>query len=258
MVAVGLLMAESIQADTPVILPKGTKAGLFMSYGELKNINYKDNVCLTSDGKGGWTTDARLTWKDKENWADFYCYAPYVANADNPRVMFFSVKTDQTTAEAQAASDFFYGRTNGNPQNSGFPKLSMRHLLSKIVVKVVAGAGFTESELKSGGLSVRVKNVYTEARIDLKEGRLSPSGSSAAIKALAEDDLTFSAIIVPQEVYNLAVIWNNREYVLALNRNCGSGWTYTLTATLKKSSGGIDISIGDWEDSGVDFGGTVN
>ena len=56
----------------------------------------------------------------------------------------------------------------------------------------------------------------------------------------------------------LAIIWNNTEYSVSLDNYFDKGKLYTLSATLKKKEGGLDISIGDWEDSGEDFGGTVN
>ena len=172
--------------------------------------------------------------------------------------MYFTVKADQTTAEAQAASDFYYGGTYANPQQNGFPSLSLRHLLSKIVVKIVAGSGFKENELDNSDLSVRIKDVHTRAKIDLYEGQVNAAGQSASIKTYAEDALTFSAIVVPQRVANLSVVWKNTEYILSFDRDCSSNMVYTLTATLKKTATGIDISISDWEDSGEDFGGTVN
>ena len=254
----GLLIAGESHASTPLKMAKGSQAGMYMAYGELAaSGNFLDNVCLTSDGNDGWTSEALLLWKNKKDWADFYCYAPYDTNIKNARAMYFTVKTDQTTAEAQAASDFYYGRTNASPQN-GFPSLSLQHLLSKIVVKIVAGSGFKENELDNSDLSVRIKNVYTQAKIDLNEGHLNAVGQSASIKAYAEDALTFSAIVVPQRVANLSVVWKNTEYILSFDRDCSSNKVYTLTATLKKTATGIDISIGDWEDSGEDFGGTVN
>ena len=254
----GLLAAGTTLAEEPIILPKGTQAGFYLAYGGLaESGNFIENAMLTSDGQGGWTSEKKLWWKNGNDWADYYCYAPYVADVNNPRAVYFTLRTDQTTAEAQAASDFFYGRSNGFPQ-SGFPSLQMNHLLSKIVVKIVAGEGFTESELKEGELSVLVKDVYTQAKVNLIEGRAEASGSSANVKALAENALTYSAIIAPQEVSTVSVVWNNTDYPLALKHYCSGRVVYTLTATLKKASGGINISIGGWEDSGEDFGGTVN
>ena len=95
--------------------------------------------------------------------------------------------------------------------------------------------GFTENELKQGNLSVHVKNVYLKANVNLENGGVTASGSVGGIKAYATSALSFSAIVVPQEVRKLTVVWNNVEYDLGFSRYCDRGRLYTLTATLKKS-----------------------
>ena len=116
---------------------------------------------------------------------------------------------------------------------------------------------FSEDELKQGNLGVHVKNVYMQANVNLENGEVNASGSIGSIKAYATNALSFSAIVVPQEIRKVTVVWNNVEYDLGFSQYCDKGKLYTLTATLKKTSGGISVTIGGWEDSGEDFGGTV-
>jgi hypothetical protein len=129
--------------------------------------------------------------------------------------------------------------------------------MTNIVVNVKAGDGFSEDELKQGNLSVHVNNVYMQANVNLENGEVNASGSIGSIKAYATSTLSFSAIVVPQEVRKLTVVWNNVEYDLGFSKYCDRGRFYSVTATLKKTSGGISVTIGGWEDSGEDFGGTV-
>jgi hypothetical protein len=173
------------------------------------------------------------------------------------RAVNFSVNEDQSTAEAFAASDFLYGKTGASPED-GLPKPSLHHIFSKIVIKVKAGDGFTDEELKAGDISVRIKDVCTQAEINLEHGDVRSKGTNKNIKSFENEPLSFSAVVVPQRVGKLSVVWNNIEYVVSVERDLGRGLLYTLTATLKKTSSGINISIGGWEDSGEDFGGTVN
>ena len=116
----------------------------------------------------------------------------------------------------------------------------------------------SEDELKQGNLSVHVNNVYMQANVNLENGEVKASGSIGSIKAYATSALSFSAIVVPQEIRKLTVVWNNVEYDLGFSKYCDRGRLYSVTATLKKASGGISVTIGGWEDSGEDFGGTVN
>ncbi len=254
----GILTAGQSQAAEPLILAKGTQAGLYMRYGDMKSSgNYIDNACITSDGNGGWTTDAKLTWKDDETWADFCCYAPYNSELKDAHALSFSIREDQSTTEAQVASDFLYGSVYLSPQSDAF-NLSLHHHFARVVIKLSAGEGFTEEELTKGELGVRIKDVCTKAKINLENGDIETTGTIASVKPLPEGALTFSAIIVPQQMKKLAIIWNNTEYSVSLDNYFDKGKLYTLSATLKKKEGGLDISIGDWEDSGEDFGGTVN
>ena len=126
------------------------------------------------------------------------------------------------------------------------------------MVKVTPGDGFTEEELKQGDLSVRIKDVRTQAKINLGNGEISSSGTTTNIKTYSAEPLSCSAVVVPQDVKELSVVWNNMEYTLDFYRYCGGGKQYSFTITLKKTSGGINVSIDGWEDSGEDFGGTVN
>lgn len=243
-------------AATPLTLPKGSKAGVYVAYDGLKSSgNYIDNACLTFDGTK-WNAEKVLIWKDNNIGADFLAYYPYVENVTNAKAVPFAVKTDQSTMEAYTASDFLYGKYGGNPHD-GLPKSVLQHGMANIVVNVKAGNGFTENELKQGNLSVHVKNVYLKANVNLENGGVTASGSVGGIKAYATSALSFSAIVVPQEVRKLSVVWNNVEYDLGFSQYCDKGKLYTLTATLKKTSGGISVTIGGWEDSGEDFGGTV-
>lgn len=256
LMAMVLLAEVCAVAATPITLPKGSKVGVYMAYDGLKSAgNFVDNACLTFDGSS-WSATRELYWKDHETSAAFLAYYPYVERVSDAKAMPFSVKADQSTQSAYAASDFLYGQTWTNPVD-GFPKPVLHHGLANIVVNVRAGDGFTEDELKRGNLNVYVKNVYMRATVNLENGEVRSSGGVGTIKAFASSALSFSAIAVPQEIRKVSVVWNNVEYDLGFSKNCERGRRYSMTATLKKTSGGISVTIGGWEDSGEDFGGTV-
>lgn len=255
--AMGLLTEVCAVAATPIMLAKGSKAGVYVAYDGLKSSgNYIDNACLTFDGTK-WNSENVLQWKDNYTSAAFLAYYPYNENVKNAKALPFTVKTDQSTKEAYVASDFLYGNSWSHPVG-GFPKPVLHHGMTNIVVNVKAGDGFSEDELKQGNLSVHVKNVCMQANVNLENGEVNASGSIGSIKAYATSTLSFSAIVVPQEVRKLTVVWNNVEYDLGFSKYCDRGRLYSVTATLKKASGGISVTIGGWEDSGEDFGGTVN
>lgn len=251
-----LLTGECAMAATPITLSKGSKVGVYVAYDGLKSSgNYIDNVCLIFDGSQ-WNSENVLQWKDSYTSAAFLAYYPYVEDVKDARAVPFTLKKDQSIKEAYVASDFLYGNSWSHPVG-GFPKPVLHHGMTNIVVNVKAGDGFSEDELKQGNLSVHVNNVYMQANVNLENGEVRTSGSIGSIKAYATSALSFSAIVVPQEIRKLTVVWNNVEYDLGFSKYCDRGRLYTLTATLKKTSGGISVTIGGWEDSGEDFGGTV-
>lgn len=257
---VGMLIAAKAVAQTPITLAKGKQAGVYVAYGNLKATgNYVNNVPLTSDGKGGWTSGTTLKWKSTDESANFFAYAPYNAAIQDALGVMVSTQLDQTTEEGLVASDFLWESRGISPSNE-YPKLSLHHQFSRLIVNVAAGSGFTEDELKQGSLSVRVKNVYVNARFRLSDGRIDVGNTLGTIRAFKEGPLTYSAIVIPQEQGNssIAVVWNNTEYPVTLGRNYDRGKQYQLTATLRKTSGGgIQITIGGWDDTGEDYGGTV-
>ena len=53
-------------------------------------------------------------------------------------------------------------------------------------------------------------------------------------------------------------IWTDESGKLTLWLEPTDGKQYTITVTMKKTSGGINIGIGDWDVVDEDFGGTVN
>lgn len=255
-----VLYAVSCVAQTAITLAKGAQAGVYISYGGLKaSGNYVDNVCLTYDGNGAWDSAERLKWKDANSEAVFYAYAPYNADVQDALGFVVETLTDQSTKEAQAASDFLWG-SGGKWPHDGIPQLSLRHMFSKVVVKIAAGEGVTEDELKGGSLSVRLKNIRTKTKVRLHDGRMDVLDDLGTIKTLQEQPLTYSAVVVPQseEQIKLVILWDNTEYPVSIGRSFERGKLYSLTATLKKTSGGMSVTIGGWGDTGEDYGGTVN
>ena len=95
-----LLTGVCAMAATPIILAKGSKAGVYVAYGGLKSSgNFIDNVCLTFDGSN-WGAEKVLTWKDCYTSAAFLSYYPYIENVKDARALPFTVKMDQSTEEA--------------------------------------------------------------------------------------------------------------------------------------------------------------
>lgn len=245
---------------------EGLQAGLYMvNYRDgqpdelLATNNYVNNQLLTWKG-GGWTTTTPIYWNDMDTRADFYAYAPYQAQVGDARQMAFSVQTDQRTATAFAQSDLMWGTVQGqSPSDEAF-ELILTHQLSSLTVNVTADAGFGEGELKASDVSVTIGGTKTDCTVDLQTAALTLAGTAKDVACMNNGDLSYTAILLPQQVpfANLIQVdWKGNKYTLQNSFTLESKRQYTLTVKLKKTKSGFDIGIEGWDILPEDFGGTI-
>lgn len=238
-------------------------AGLYMvNYldGKQDNLlataNYVNNQLLTF-ANGVWSTATPIYWNDATTPADFYAYAPYQSKVADARAMTFSVQKDQTTTEAVAQSDFLWGTLQGqSPTESSFD-LTLSHLMSQLTVKVTAAE---DMNMKAEEVSVTIGGTKISAKIDLATGVITPDGEAGEVKCHSNGDLSYTAILIPQQVpfSNLIqIVWNGSPYTLQNAFKLEPKRQYSLTIKLKKTESGFDIGIDGWDIIGEDFGGTV-
>lgn len=220
--------------------------------------NYVNNQLLTF-ADGSWSTSQPIYWMDIETPADFYAYAPYQNTVADARAMAFSVQKDQTTVEAVAQSDFLWGALQGqSPTESSFD-LTLSHMLSRLTVKVT-GAGDLAESLQAKDVTVSIGGTKPSAKIDLSTGLITPDGEAQDVKCHNNGDLSYTAILIPQQVpfSNLIKInWKDSPYTLQNAFKLEPKRQYTLTVKLKKTESGFDVGIEGWDILDEDFGGTV-
>ncbi len=238
-------------------------AGLYMvNYldGKQDNLlataNYVNNQLLTF-ANSVWSTATPIYWNDATTPADFYAYAPYQSKVADARAMTFSVQKDQTTTEAVAQSDFLWGTLQGqSPTESSFD-LTLSHLMSQLTVKITTTEGMS---IKTDEVTVTIGGTKTTAKIDLATGTVSSYGEVGEVKCHSNGDLSYTAILIPQQVpfSNLIqIVWNGSPYTLQNAFKLEPKRQYSLTIKLKKTESGFDIGIDGWDIIGEDFGGTV-
>ena len=221
--------------------------------------NYVNNQLLTWTNDG-WTTSTPIYWNDMETQADFYAYAPYQASVSDARGLSFSVQTDQSTAAAFAQSDFLWGKVDGQSPTDGNFSLTLSHMFSQLTVTVTAEAGFDDNELQASDVSVYFGGSKTSCTIDIASGLSTPVGSANEVKLLSGNDLTYKAVLIPQQVpfSNLIKVdWRGNTYTLQNSYTLEAGRQYNITIRLKKTKSGFDVGIVGWDIIGEDFGGTI-
>ncbi len=222
--------------------------------------NHVDNMKYTYNGT--WTPATQTYWKDNTTHADFYMYYPYASSVTSVDAMPFSVNADQSNIADYKAADLMIGKTTDVTPTANAVKLDAKHVMSQMVITLVAGNGFTEASLAASQVSVKINRLKTQATANLATGAVTAKGNDADITPLKENG-TYKAIIVPQTVGDGNIITVNvdgRDFNLAKSSNFtafNSGQKYKFTVTLSKTSNGVNVNITKWEDDGIDHGGTA-
>ena len=235
-----------------VVNYNGSAAGTLQSSG-----NHVDNMRFSYTTK--WTPDTEIFWKDQTTKADFYCYYPYGTPADVSAHSFVT-KADQSKLADYKASEFLWGKASGiTPTANAVPIITNRSM-SNMVIYVVAGKGFTEETLAAANKSVKICNVKTSSAIDLRTGVATATGSATDIVPYNEGEY-YRAFLVPQTVPDgtnlITVTVDGVDYTLAKGFTFKANTQHKFTVTVNKSSGGVDIGIGDWEIDDTDNGGAA-
>ena len=265
---VNILSSAQVWTAYPLLqdLQSPINAGLFMvNYRDgrpdelLDRHNYVNNQQMTWKN-GEWTTATAIYWNDMNTPADFYAYAPYQPNIEDARKMAFSIKTDQRTEETFRQSDLMWGAAIAQTPSVEKFNLMLMHQLSMLTVKVTAEAGFDEGELKADDVSVTIGGTRTDCTVDLQTAALTLTGTAKDVICMSNGDLSYTAILLPQQVpfSNLIQVnWNGNNYTLQNTFTLEPKRQYSLTVKLKKTKSGFDIGIDGWDILPEDFGGTV-
>ena len=221
--------------------------------------NYVNNLRMNYTD-GTWVPSAPIYWQDTNINADFYAYAPFREQVEDATSMVFRVETDQTSEERFQKSDLLWGTAQGlSPLDSGI-SLTLTHQLSRLTIVVTPGAGFSEDELKTDDVTVAIGGSKTMGTIDLQSGTVTAKDEVADVKCRDNGDLTFTAILLPQQIAfaNLVKVdWNGNNYTLQNSFLLEAKRQYKLTIRLNKTQGGLDIGISGWDIIDEDFGGIV-
>ena len=246
---VGLYVTDYADATTPAPLQiSGNRA---------------NNEAMTYDG-AKWATERPIYWGEGKS--DVYAYYPYIAEVEDVDNQPFSVALDQTVEGAYEASDLLWAKAEGVQQSGGAVSLAMKHQMSRLVVKIMAGKEYIGS--LPADATVHRHSTVTDARISLANGSVvkDPYGGAHSIKmrnlgicTFAEGEaVVYEAIVVPQmletSVPLLEINSKSVSYLLEDMFNFKPGVSYTYTAVLNTSTTAIKVEIGceieDWNNIG--------
>ena len=189
-----------------------------------------------------------LTWyEDTGTGSEFFAYHPY-DGAGIPES--FSVSSDQS--EGTSASDLVIGTKSNVKPTAESVKMTFRHVLSKITVKMTNSTGADIESLSFEG-------ARNTADVDIFSSEVSVSEASEAadIKAFeSAKNQYYTAIFIPQEVtLTLSIVTSDsKKYAMELEpMTLLQGKQYEVTARLSEEHG-LEVKVaGDvenWGDGG--------
>lgn len=230
-----------------VVNYNGSTAGNLATSG-----NQVDNMLFSYDGSK-WSPEQSIYWKDSSTAADFYAYYPYSASA-NISAHSFSVQTDQSDENDFWASDFLWGKTTNVSPTPNAVSIKTNHSLSRVIINVKPGSGFTDEAWTDAEKSVKICDVKTSATIDLATGVATATGNAGEIVPLAAAEagttLSYKAMMVPQVVADnsklVVVTVDGTDYIYRKGYTFSPNTQHTFTVTVNKSGSNVDVTIGEW------------
>ena len=136
-------------------------------------------------------------------------------------------------------------------------EVTLDHKMSRLVVSLVAGNGYSDNDLAAAG--VTICSVKTGAQINLATGVVSPTGNTSEVRPYADGE-EFCACLVPQTISEadfVKIILGDRTYILKQSLTLEAGKQHKCTITVSKTDQGINVGISDWVIDNVDYGGIV-
>ena len=221
--------------------------------------NHVDNEVFTFNGSS-WISSNELYWKDGVTHADFYCYYPHSNAISDVGAVPFAVCADQTSMESIKSSDFLWGKTEDAFPSERPVEITAYHRVSKVVVRIMPGKGYTKEILASKEIQVSLCGFYTNATVNLADGSVTPSGSRSDMSLYRSDDCWYGYVI-PQSFTDsnvVKVVLDGNEYFLKQTVSFGANKSQECTLTINRIEEGVNIGIGGWDNDGTDFGGTLN
>ena len=159
----------------------------------------------------------------------------------------WTVNADQSTTEKYKASELLIGKTMDVTPTENAVKIDAKHVLSQMIINLVAGNGFTEASLAAAKISVKINRLKTQATANLSTGAVTAKGDDTDVIPLKEEGNSYKAV-------------DGRDFNLPKSSQFSAfeaGKKHKFTVTLSKTSNGVNVNISKWEDDGIDYGGTA-
>ena len=211
-----------------------------------------------------WAAERPIYWGEGKS--DVYAYYPYIDNVTDVDEQPFSIATDQDAEGAYEASDLLWAKAEGVAESDGAVQLEMKHTMSRMMVRIMAGEDYKGSLPKDA--TVHLHSTITDVLFSFDSGSVvkDPYAGAKSIKmhnlgirTFADGEaVVYEAIVAPQMLLGtvplLEINSKSVSYLLEDSFNFKPSTSYTYTAVLNSSTTSIKIDIGcemdDWNNLG--------
>lgn len=206
--------------------------------------NFINNEKLVFNGTE-WSPVARMLYWSTEP-CDFYALFPFQEQIESVSRYPFNLPEDQNGGGYEAA-DLLFASAKKISRADGPVSLQFRHMMSKLVVRLVKGEKF-EGEIPDD-VVVHVYNTITSCLVDLEKGGLEKEsfGRKKTLTMKKRQNDTFEAIIVPQHIEKrtplIEISMGGIAYLLETSLSFRPGCVHTITITLNTSPDQEQIEI---------------
>ncbi len=247
---------------------EGENLGLYIDYGT-GDMFTAANILWTNDGNGKWTASQLMLWKNAQDHAAVYAYAPYTtATAGN--IVAFDIPADQT-AGIDAADFVCFTDDDFAPYTdldwASAIAVNFRHALVKLTVNITKGNQFDGMEMPVK--SVTIKRTAGTIICDLESsGAVSIPADAMTLDVIMHKtgDDCYEGIFFPylgQKPGEEAIIvtmedGTSHSYVVpSASISFEGGYAYTMNLKIGKDKLTLarNISVKSWNEPEVIPGG---
>lgn len=258
-VSTAILSKVSTRPDGSQVFTSGDQISIYAWTGSAAAVppeRVVDNSINTLGTDGKWTAAPQMLWKNLTEKHYFIGVYPAhaAAEADLTNVAFTLDPSDQTASDLLVASELSGRLAETNPV-----VLNFGHLMAKLSIELSFrnqwGGQTPEVE------AVRLKNVDSNASVNLLTKAVSPKGAGTADMGIPEleENTKYGSVIIPQGGVNtVAITIGGSDYVYThpgdINFEAGKITTIRLIVGRNQVDLG-EVVINDWQDGQTISGG---
>ncbi len=236
-----------------------------------QNVLYSLSETVKHDEIAIFTSDNGIFFQDANEIVTFAAYGPYQTSADiatlpgEDGVISNKSTSKQSTRDLQKAFDFIYASgataSRSNPTVSFTAGQPFKHVMSRLVIIVKAGADITTDEVKAATSAYTLGGLILSGTFNVTTGEAVADDTATATADWslsdnslqdASGDLTFTSILYPQTLtsaltFKATIGGQKYSNTTSIKPALAAGTSYTYTITVNKT--GVDISgstIDDW------------